>query len=333
MKNDSISAAPAQVLRLVPGKNGVRLQSSFRGMSTGGNVGRRGRVSGFSRASARRLRHLLFGLDYSGAIAVTLTHPIWQDIMRGPEASFGALCRDVSRFRWLRCLVWRKEVQQNGTPHYHTILWPSPGVSAKDAAENLLTTWINSCLVNFASGDAKADVFREMVRRDMDTAHHDPNSPSYREMDGSCYVRYILDHESKHKQEQAKTTGRAWGVINRSRLPIDGGIAQGVELEEWQYWAAARLLRRVTRYSIKAPCCFGWKHSRGRRAHGVGSVDYFSRRADGSLAAQIVAYVLALPAPSPRPLPSLEDLTTPEPSPRQMAKLVLEDIAAGRGLW
>lgn len=281
MNNDRLIERRKQVkYRLSGTANGVSLVSTWRGSAKGGNIGKRGKVVGFSVASARRLRHLLFGVDYTDAVAVTLTHPIVMNNMRGPEAAFDAIRSNSSRMPWLKSLIWRKEVQCSGTPHYHCIVFPSEGVEPSEAAESLVDSWIDECVKGF---DAP-QIFKDGMRADMVKAHHDKRRPSIVVMDGSCYVRYILDHESKHKKEQARTEGRAWGVWNRSRLPRL--FPEDVELTDAEYWLLSRILRKVTRYSVKCDCVFGWRHTRGRRARGIGVVDYFARRNDGRLAEQ-----------------------------------------------
>lgn len=289
MNNDRLIERRKQVkYRLSGSANGVSLVSTWRGNAKGGNIGKRGKVVGFSVASARRLRHLLFGVDYTDAVAVTLTHPIVMNNMRGPEAAFDALRKTSNRLP-LRSLIWRKEVQCAGTPHYHCILFPAEGVEPAVAAEILVESWINECV----NGCDAPEIFKDSMRADMVKAHHDkrPWKKSIRVMNGSCYVRYILDHESKHKKEQARTEGRAWGVWNRSRLPRL--FPEDVELTDSEYWLLSRIMRKVTRYSVKCDCVFGWRHTRGRRARGIGVVDYFARRNDGRLAEQAVQCIKA----------------------------------------
>lgn len=252
-----------------------------------GQVAKRGKVKGFSRASARRMRQFVFRLDYSDAVAVTLTHPVVMDGMRGPEAAFDAMRKVSKRFPWLRALLWRKEVQRNGNAHYHTVLWPSVGVDCRFAAEEFLNAWIDTCL----AGWDVPSCFVDSVRQSMERAHHDKKSPAVRVMPGSCYVRYILDHSSKHKREQAQTTGRAWGVWNRANLKFV--IPKEYDLTEHQFYVTNRILRKVCRYALKAPCSFGWKHSRGRRSNGWGTTVYFGRTNDGGLADKIIPFVLS----------------------------------------
>lgn len=287
---DSISGYRPQVkYTLVASRNGVSLVSSYRGSLQGvkvGQVARRGEVKGFSRASARRFRHFLMGVDYTGAIAVTLTHPVVIDGMRGPEAAFDALRKSARRMPWLSSLIWRKEVQLNGTPHFHCILFPAipDGV---EAAERLVKAWVDECL---KSWDVPP-VFKDATRADMVKAHHDRRRPAVVVMDGSCYVRYLLDHQSKHKKEQAETEGRAWGVWQRSNLRRVR--ARTAPLSPQRYWVAARIMRKACRYQLKADCPFGWRHTRGRRASGLGAVDYFARCADGVMADKVLGFVLA----------------------------------------
>ena len=287
MNNNRLLERRKQVkYRLAGSANGVSLISTYRGNAKGGNVGKRGKVVGFSMASARRLRHLLFGVDYTDAVAVTLTHPLVMDCMKGPEAAFDALRKVRTRLP-LRSLIWRKEVQASGTPHYHCILFPADGVEPAVAAEMLVDAWIHECVKGF---DAM-QCFKDGMRADMVKAHHDKRRPSIVVMDGSCYVRYILDHESKHKKEQSRTEGRAWGVWDRARLPRI--LPDDVELTDEEYWRLSRILRKATRYSLKCGCVFGWRHTKGRRARGVGVVDYFARMNDGGLAKQVMACVKA----------------------------------------
>lgn len=286
IKNSISGYRPQAKFRLVASANGVSLVSSYQGARQGGKVHTRGKVQGFSKASARRLRHFLFGVDYTGAVAVTLTHPVIMDGMRGPEMAFDALRKDAGRMPWLLSLIWRKEVQRNGTPHYHCILFPADGVDASWAAESLVEAWIDACL---KSWDIPS-VFKESTRDDMVKAHHDKRRPAVVVMDGSCYVRYILDHQSKHKRDQAGTEGRAWGVWQRDNLPRVAVRSEAITPR--QYWAAARIMRKACRYSLKAPCAFGWRHTRGRRASGLGAVDYFARCADGVMGSKVLAFVL-----------------------------------------
>lgn len=287
MDNDSITAYASQAqFAMYCNANGVSMRCSRKINASGGRVHKRGRVEGFSRASARRLRHLLYSVDYASGIAVTLTHPIVMDGMRGPEAAFVSLQMVAKRKPWLRSLIWRKEVQRSGTPHYHCILFPSDGVDGVEAAEMLVGAWIDACM----TGWRVPDVFVEAQRADMFKAHHDKRRPSIVRLNASSYIRYLLDHQSKHKKEQAATKGRAWGVWLRSGLPRIEGFEQ--VLTDAQYWRVARILRKASRYTVKASCVFGSKHTSGRRAYAFGATDYFARRTDGNLARQALAFAL-----------------------------------------
>lgn len=307
---------------LVTSNNGVALQAVKRGIVSKHPRAKRGEVKGFSTASCRRLRHLLFKVDYSKAVAVTLTRPCSHDAeffaLRDSETAFEQMNRHAGRFPFVKSLIWRKEVQENGTPHYHCILIPSDGFEGVAAGEMLVEAWIKEVFGSFrsalaliasqveASGDSLQAVLdadakeafeawsrakRQELETKMRKAHHDKRRPCIRSFDDSTgYVRYVLDHQSKHKDYQAKTTGRAWGVWNRSKLPTaDYGFE---DLTEEEFYRLGRCLRKVARYRVndsRSP--FGWYHSSGRRVQQNGITDYFGRLTDGSLSSAIKAYL------------------------------------------
>jgi hypothetical protein len=288
MNDDTkVGHVPQAKYRVVVNANGISLQSRWRGNASGGNHGKRGKVEGFSKASARRFRHLLFSVDYSHAVAVTLTHPIMLDGMRGPEAAFEAIRSNSCRMPWLKSLIWRKEVTRAGMPHYHVVLFPVDDVAPLDAADALIASWIDACLDCWALPKG-LEAVRDKYRADMYEAH---GKRAVKVMDGSCYVRYLLDHQSKHKVEQAHTSGRPWGVWNRVALPLVPGLSDDFDSDA-QYWAYSRILRKASRYLIKADCVFGRRHSRGRRASGIGKVDYFALKIDGAFGALVKQFVM-----------------------------------------
>lgn len=277
--NPIITRRPGGV-ELTP--NGIRFTRSSRPEKMKGG-GRRGKVEGFSYASARRLREKLFRCDFRppvmGVVGVCFTLP--------PESSNSA-GEDVWNFMRrhppedLVSLVWRKEVQRNGREHWHTVVWsrkpnPLPVVGA------LIRTWCK--LV------AKRCPNPEPVERRMLWSHfRGCNGVDYEAFFGPdlpcaafdqvCAsvkaitridsqgqgVRYLIDHSSKHKAYQAKTTGRPWGVWGDKRLPrLPDGTSIYARLDHKNEVELARILRRLSRYWVKVPCVFGWKWCRGRR--------------------------------------------------------------------
>lgn len=295
--------------------NGVALQAVRRIRQGNHTRGKRGDVKGFSSASCRRLRHLLFKVDYSNAVAVTLTRPNSLDAdffgLRSPEVAFDGLNKDASRLSFVRSLIWRKEVQENGMPHYHCILIPSDGVNPLEAGHMLVDAWMKKLFMDvrkdssFFQEEVKGGIPCKVIdcyclerlrtlENKVRKAHNDKRRPAIRTFDDtSGFVRYVLDHQSKHKDYQAKTTGRAWGVWNRSSLPLLPFDFEDLTADE--FYRLGRCLRKVTRYRVNDKrAVFGWYHTSGRRVQGHGITDYFGKLIDGSLAAPIKAYLALL---------------------------------------
>lgn len=274
----------------------------------GGGI--RGKVEGFSLASARRLRETLFRADFHpegmGVIGICLTLPKEAEVGVGEEVWDG-MRKHRGEFEGLAAAVWRKEVQRNGREHYHVVIW-TEGRNPLAVAGDLVQTWCRlvsrrcggddvqrrmlwtHCRGNdgwFAVGSEKKSPEQGAVRSGGSTPvptapesegdAHGLNETSFRQIADSmpCLtridsqgqgVRYLVDHSSKHKAHQAKTTGRPWGVWGRNRLPrlpdSSSVYARLSPLEEIQL---ARILRHLSRYWVRCPCVFGWRWCRGRK--------------------------------------------------------------------
>lgn len=245
--------------------------------------GKRGKVAGFSSASARRLRKTLFECDFRPkgffVVGACFTLPSAAAAGVGEEV-WEQMRRHYRNFDGLRSSVWRKEVQRNGREHYHAVLWfesanPLPAIRA------MLRTWCNS--VSRRCDDPEA-VMRRMIwthLRGWDETWFEidsiPANAVARIIDSVPMltlidtqgrgVQYLVDHSSKHKRYQSETTGRAWGVWGREslpRLPVDARkrvvLPQHVEIR------LVRILRHLSRYWVPDPRApFGWRWCRGRR--------------------------------------------------------------------
>ena len=258
---------------------------------TGG--GKRGKVKGFSRMSARRLRGTLFRCDFHpkdmGVVGVCLTLPpeaepgvgesVWKQIQTHKDSIPG-----------LVSAVWRKEVQKKGREHYHVVVWSDDPYSLRTVGA-LVRLW---CRLVSKRCPHPNSAERRMVwahcRSNVsffDAEPENPSSLSTSEREAGfeklvaylpCLtlidsrgqgVRYLIEHSSRHKAYQAKVTGRAWGVWNRKRLPrVPPDASCHARLSRTEEVGLSRFLRKLSRYPIPAPCVFGWKWSRGRRFGG-----------------------------------------------------------------
>lgn len=243
----------------------------------------RGEISGFTRASAARLRSLLFGLDYSAGqcFGMALTAPPWSPV--GPEDAFGLVKRNLARCPSLVGLVWRKEVTKKGVPHYHLAVWstcwPETFVwLAQNWARALVPKGASICpfrvrlsgsritLPSPCNPFAVADLGRSSIER----VTLSPRNQ--RLLNSSAALQYLCDHTSKHKAYQALTTGRAWGVCGSPpRLELGPGLDLDT-LSRHDLAVVHRALSRMSRYwwaDTSAP--FGYRWSRPRNFASLGT--------------------------------------------------------------
>lgn len=262
----------------------VSVRTPFIGLN-GGKRGKRGKVVGFSKHSANRLRKKLVEYDYAGAFAIALTAPDYTS--RTPEDAFKDIARHLGRYG-VDSMVWRKEVTARGRSHYHLVCWPSDGIFPAAAASNLVEAWVQSLFrgatvegwlrcelskgVEIGSGSLPDDLSREVARLDrrrdvLAEARNECRSVNmsdrnFRIIDSSLgYIRYLLDHTSKHKDYQAQTIGRAWGVLG---TPPSCSVA-GHLLSYEQMVVLLRCLSKMSRYRRLCGCVFGHKRCYGRR--------------------------------------------------------------------
>lgn len=168
-------------------------------MRRGGGV--RGEITGFSRASRKRLLELAARLDVSGVIRpkfITLT-------MRAIVPPAVAKRWLDSWFKRLRRLcpaasaIWRLEFQKRGSPHFHLLVF---GLPHWDKLE-LQRAWGE--IINESRPFTRIDAVRHGVRGVITyAAKYMGKVPGVRS--GLDNVTYL--------------TGRLWGVHNRAALPV-----------------------------------------------------------------------------------------------------------------
>jgi len=241
--------------------------------------GKRGVIQGWSRSSRRRMRNFLLTKtipkDYL-LFGVTLTLPgkvldpvVWKLL-------FKRWSDTASKRHW--CAVWRLEVQQRGQAHWHLLLAlpvaslsysdlvvsfgrikpvdhalfadmpPLQGLELFAAARSKITdSWL-AVLSNSPVGDLSA--VPGAVRHAVDVQHNSDNKAQW--------LRYLIDHASKAKQEQIGVNiGRHWGVIRRN-LFVDAEVSEQFDLTGDQFY---RFLRRWQRMITPQRKCIYRHHS------------------------------------------------------------------------
>lgn len=179
--------------------------------------GPRGRVTGFSKSSRRRLTRLMASID-TGRIAVpllvTLTYP--SAFPHDPEtcnAHLRAFRERLTRRFGKAAAVWKKEYQRRGAPHYHLLLF-------LDVPPEQLRSWVSDSWYQVVgSGDLRHLRAGTQVVR----------VKSWRGARG-----YAAKYLGKLETLQACSvsglsssplgTGRSWGVWYRNLLPITADL-------------------------------------------------------------------------------------------------------------
>lgn len=251
----------------------VQLKGS--GIGGRGGGGTRGRVSGFSRASRKRLLDRLNSVPddvLADALFITLTLPDaaldrWQAkpaaakprMALGVRGSKGALARFTKRLRraWPRCAgVWRMErvPRLSGdyagelVPHYHVLVFNVPWME---------TGWLASawyeCVASADSRHLQAGTSVQRVRS--------------RRGAMSYVAKYMCKEESAAAGEH---TGRYWGVFGDAWLEV---IIRTYELTARQFYRLRRVLRAYVLKSWRPP---GAVRCRWARAPGQGCTAYLS---------------------------------------------------------
>lgn len=260
---------------------------------------KRGTVKGFSRKAANRLRNLLFPLDYQGSFGIALTAPPWSTV--GPEEAFDTVSRHKSRCPSLRALVWRKEVTAKGVSHYHVICFTrNRDLGDLLAVQKwLVTEWARALLpkvcpvrVALCCKGKSRPVGTESARQYVERVNLGRDNLTL--ISSAKAMQYLADHTSKHKAYQARTTGRAWGVWFKDRLPRV--LVDRRSLDELPVRIARRVvaaLGKMSRYWVKDKAApFGYRWSHPRRFDGLGSRVLF-RPSSASAVERLVSFYLS----------------------------------------
>jgi len=161
----------------------------------------RGVVHGFSRQSRSRLLKTLSKLNrqvVSRALFVTLTYPLSESV------SFASCKRHLDSFakrlarKFVRCgVIWRMELQKNGTPHFHLIVLNQRFIPHE---------WVRRCWSQIVFGGNGNEYIRTETKR----------VDSFKKA-----LSYAAKYAAKLPDDEAgDTEGRVWGIYGRRHIPI-----------------------------------------------------------------------------------------------------------------
>jgi len=198
---------------------------------------RRGVVRGFSAGSRRRMINFVSRFDLTGqrCVFMTLTFngiPSAKDAKRALKMFSMRLRRAHAGMSG----IWRVEMQERGSPHFHLILFNMPYVPQAD----LRASWME-CTGEEKSG-LRLTLMRnpEMVMRYVSkyVAKVDPKR-------STLFSKASYQHKGENNGTGAEFEGRAWGWIGFDFLPLAALTfaqvldADTVHLFHWSVWAKA----------------------------------------------------------------------------------------------
>lgn len=168
---------------------------------------KRGRITGFSAASRRRLRRTVHAVDRSSdALFVTLT---WHEERPTPEEAHRALDRfwkRLTRKHGGLSAVWKMEPQERGVPHFHLIVYGTNFLPA----QYLSRIW-HECTAERSTQHRLSGVDVERVKQGQDGKL-------------MAYLSKYMGKEIEGWPEEGgpawEHPGRFWGLLNRGALPV-----------------------------------------------------------------------------------------------------------------
>lgn len=178
---------------------------------------KRGSVSGFSSASARRLRQFLAThVGVGTPFAASLTFPFDLSPVEFRKRFHKFCVRSRIPF------VWRVELTKRKRPHVHAVGWSSDGVVGIAVWQS--AWWDIADAYIYRGGEEHACVV-ELLR-------------------GADWFKYLACHTSKHKEEQLGWQGRQWGVVRRGLLQ---DVGTSFFLTDRQLFRSLRVVRRLSK--------------------------------------------------------------------------------------
>lgn len=188
--------------------------------------GKRGKISGFSSASKRRLLQTLAKtIKENKPVFITLTYPAeWPENPKQWKRHLQNFIKRLSYKYPKASGFWKLEPQYRGAPHYHLLIW---GVSYYDLLCFTSLAWYKVV----KSGDIKH-------------LHAGTRVEQIRSWKG------VRSYASKYLGKKIEglpgweSVGRFWGIFGREKLPWAKMIS--VELD---YKGACKIIRLIRRYA------------------------------------------------------------------------------------
>lgn len=230
--------------------------------AVGGGI--RGKVTGFSRASRRRLMQTIARIRKDADLPnfVTLTYPASFPTPKESKKHLDTFQKRLRRKYPDIGIIWKLEPQERGAPHYHMLTW---GPDTEELLRFVASSWFEIA----GNGDMKHLFFHLGAFQDSK-----PCVSKVRSFRGvwsyaSKYLGKTFEVAGWNEQE----TGRYWGVAGRDNIPFGESMVMFITSKDAHEWM--RYQRRFARLksrdykSITIFCTADqWVH-RVLQAHGT----------------------------------------------------------------
>lgn len=254
---------------------------------------KRGQIKGFSRRSAMRFKQKLICFDYSNAFEMALTSPPYA--IKKPEEVLTYIHKNIKTLGdisvvWRKevtrngiphyhLIVWtslnHSYAHSKICDYWSSGLFPrsfdytsivddiyqglNPVNEEKWREETAQIGMLNLIEKGCRLCEHQYNLLPQKTLCDWCRARtlkvNEHKETNFRNIEGIGFIKYILDHTSKHKEYQAKTTGRAWGIINKASIPRS--LTDDFEMSRSQFDVFLRFLGKMSRYKLPKACVFG----------------------------------------------------------------------------
>jgi hypothetical protein len=217
----------------------------------------RGKITGWSKASRRRMREAMLwskAPDGWDTLGFTLTVPGSVLSLEDAKELWGNYSRVIQKQGF--SMVWRLEIQARGQLHWHGIAFvPS---NCAGLFEMFWKMAVDGLGPDVHVTD-KGEIYQVMGRMELPGASkHAVDVQTGQGAQKAAWFRYLQDHASKSKQEQvAESCGRHWGIVGRKMLGREA--PEDVALNDDDFYKVLRICSRWARRRTKADCVFGCK--------------------------------------------------------------------------
>lgn len=212
---------------------------------------KRGKVTGFSRKSRKRLLELFASLKpQKKTVFITLTYPATFPDAKAAKAHLRAFLERLRRLSDTACGVWRLEFQKRGAPHFHLIMWNLPFI-AKETIQQMWGEIIDHAKpftrieLILTSRKVMSYVSKYVAKATALKAQRGFNHEPYPHAGASAAENGEPDasqetgsqFESDPNSDLYESAGRVWGCFNKDLFPFDEPVEIEIEMKPAQFLA------------------------------------------------------------------------------------------------